>query len=454
MKIVVFDDDPTGSQSVYGCPLILKWDEDTIVQALEIDSPLLFILANTRSMSSQGSENRTREICRSIKSVFQRESLNLRDVLVVSRGDSTLRGHGCLEPAILENELGPFDATFHVPAFLEGGRTTVNGVHLLNGIPVHLSNFASDQIFGYSTSFLPDWLEEKSHGSIASKSVLHLTIEQLQSAIETNQGIQDLMVFLRGLSDNVLVVVDAQESSHLSIFANTIIKLMSEKRFLFRSAASLISAFAELPSNVYSRSSLVSLRLRDKDFKLKPGIIIVGSHVVLADQQLHFLLKDSHLRGIEIPVKKIARVLEGSLPDILLEDLEIMFFSQVKKILSAGKTPVIYTTRGELQFASSSKRISFGLQLAELIARLVGRLSNDLGYVISKGGITTQSLLDKGFNLSMVELKGQIMPGLSMVCSHKNNGYIQFPIITFPGNLGDETTLFKAWKIMDKDYSN
>ena len=43
--------------------------------------------------------------------------LDRRDIFLVSRGDSTLRGHGFLEPSVLANSFGPFDATFHCPAF-------------------------------------------------------------------------------------------------------------------------------------------------------------------------------------------------------------------------------------------------------------------------------------------------------------------------------------------------
>ena len=74
--------------------------------------------------------------------------------------------------SVLNQELGPFDATIHAPAFLEGGRTTINGVHLLNGLPVHMTRFASDSVFGYSTSHLDVWLEDKSGGKILSKDVL------------------------------------------------------------------------------------------------------------------------------------------------------------------------------------------------------------------------------------------------------------------------------------------
>ena len=51
MKFVVIDDDPTGSQTVHDCLLLLKWDCSTLVKGFESKSNLFFILANTRSLS-------------------------------------------------------------------------------------------------------------------------------------------------------------------------------------------------------------------------------------------------------------------------------------------------------------------------------------------------------------------------------------------------------------------
>jgi len=45
MKFVVIDDDPTGSQTVYDCLLLLKWDCSTLVKGFESKSNLFFILA-------------------------------------------------------------------------------------------------------------------------------------------------------------------------------------------------------------------------------------------------------------------------------------------------------------------------------------------------------------------------------------------------------------------------
>ena len=72
MKIIIFDDDPTGSQTVYGCPLLLNWDEKTLEKAFTKSSPLLFILTNTRSLSSVLAVNKTREICSSFKKLWSK----------------------------------------------------------------------------------------------------------------------------------------------------------------------------------------------------------------------------------------------------------------------------------------------------------------------------------------------------------------------------------------------
>ena len=101
-----------------------------------------------------------------------------------------------MEPAILAEELGPFHATFHIPAFLEGGRTTENGIHYLNGAPVHTTDFAHDNIFGFSTSDLAKWIEEKSFGKIQAENILHVEIKQLDMAFNNEDGFISLLSFL------------------------------------------------------------------------------------------------------------------------------------------------------------------------------------------------------------------------------------------------------------------
>ncbi|WP_269609024.1 four-carbon acid sugar kinase family protein [Prochlorococcus marinus] len=449
MKIIIFDDDPTGSQTVYGCPLLLNWDEKTLEQAFTKSSSLIFILANTRSLSSVLAVKKTREICSSIKKFFLRQGYSKDDYFYISRGDSTLRGHGVLEPEILAEELGPFHATFHIPAFFEGGRTTENGIHYLNGIPVHTTDFGHDNIFGFSTSDLAKWIEEKSFGKIQAENILHVEIKQLDMAFNNEDGFKSLLSFLSKLENNISVVVDAKLPHHLETFARAIKVVSKEKRFLFRTAASFINSLSGLPPNPQNTADLVSLKSKNNDFKDKSGLIMVGSYVKLATDQLEVLLKDNSCEGLEIPVSKLADIFTlGDWQQAIL-DLEDILLSKIDDILNIKKVPVLYTSREEMKFSSDSKRMNFGLELAEFMAILVGKITNKLGYIISKGGITTQLLLQKGLNYNQVDLKGQILPGLSIVTS-KSNQY-DLPVVTFPGNLGNEKTLLESFRLMESN---
>ncbi len=450
MKIIIIDDDPTGSQTVHSCPLILSWDKETIAKGINDKSPLLFILANTRSLSKELAAQRTKEICIAIIDACSILDLSPNEILIISRGDSTLRGHALLEPEIISEVIGPFDAIFHVPAFLEGGRTTLNGIHFLDKIPVHKSNYAKDLIFGYSTSYLPDWLEEKSNRTILSENVACLNVEFLNEAIQSKIGLDKLINWLLSLKDQTFVVVDAELYCHIEVFCFAIKHLLDKKRFLFRSAASLINGFANLPMNQYSQKDLVGLRLKNELGSFKPGLIMIGSHVDLADRQLSVLLSDENCLGLELPVKKLAEFFEFPSDDNFLYNLESILIENIYQILAAKKTPVLYTSRKEFHLSSELVRINFGNFLANFMANLVSSLSIDLGYIISKGGITTNTLLTNGLNYKFLRLKGQILPGLSVVCSLDQTYKNSIPIITFPGNLGDDYTLLEAWQLMEE----
>ena len=446
MKVVVIDDDPTGSQTVHSCPLLLHWDVEDLREGLRHPSPLLFLLADTRALTEQAAEERNREIAANLEAALTAEGLPRSDVLLVSRGDSTLRGHGVLEPAVLAQCFGPFDATFHVPAFLEGGRTTVNGVHLLRGAPVHTTAFARDRLFAYSTSELPGWLEERSRGSIKAGDVVRISGRELDAAC--GSGLPNLIERLRLLGGNAAVVVDAERFAQLSAFAAAVRGLRREKRFLFRAAASLVQALADPGPQPLDAPGLAALRRRDDRGCPLPGLVMVGSHVPLADQQLALLLKEESCEPIELPVPRIARVLEGPTPDLLMADLEQVWREQLQHALVSGVTPVLFSSRGEVRSGREREDRRLSRELSRLMARLASAMAPSLGYLISKGGTTTQTLLSGGLALRSLHLEGQLLPGLSLV--RPSGGRLQqLPILTFPGNLGDAGTLREAWQRME-----
>nr|YP_002049123.1 hypothetical protein PCC_0475 [Paulinella chromatophora]ACB42913.1 hypothetical protein PCC_0475 [Paulinella chromatophora] len=459
-KIVIIDDDPTGSQTVNDCPLLLRWDQSILRVNLRGNYQFLFILANTRGMIASEAADTILKICQSIKQALLSESI--KDWLLISRGDSTLRGHFPLEIDSINTELGPFQATFFVPSFLEGKRRTVNGVHLLNSLPVHKTPFACDHLFDFDTSFLPNFIEKKSHCRLIASNIVQINVKLLNRAISNDVVLNILKYQLMSLTNNAFVTVDAESYEQLRVFSLLIKKVCFpeywngiRKNFLFQTAAGFIASLVDFRFQQILPIYLSKLRRKSYTGKILPGLIVVGSYIPLADAQLDALLADPGCVGVELPIAKLINLIKQPLPTEIVIRLERQWFQELQEILVMERTPVLFTSRGELTFDSSEERLQFGYNLAQLMARLVSALAPQLGYLISKGGITSHILLAEGLNLGWVYLDGQILPGLSMVRQLEDVWVSQcfkgLPILTFPGNLGDNGTLKEAWYLMEKE---
>jgi uncharacterized protein YgbK (DUF1537 family) len=443
-KIIVIDDDPTGSQTVHSCLLLTKWDIKTLKQGLQDEAPLFFILSNTRAMEARDAADVTRTICQNLKKAMEilRRDGHEFNPMVVSRSDSTLRGHYPVETDIIAEELGPFDAHFMVPAFFEGGRITRNSTHYLlvddEPVAVHKTEFARDSVFGFSTAFLPDYVEEKTRGRIKANEVERFLLDDVRG---------DCRQRLRNLSNNVCCVVDAEQQSDLNNFATQLLEVAGEgKRFLFRSAASLLTAFAQLPPQPVASKAMAQY-VRDHH----AGVILVGSHVSKTSQQLAHLLEHTDISPIHVDVKRLS-VADASQWKETAARVEEELLQQVETAHKAGKSVVIYTSREELQFADQATRLTFGQRLSAFLMDIVSRLPVSIGFLISKGGITSNDVLSTGLNLAVSRVVGQILPGCSVVrCPANHPRFPNLPVVIFPGNVGDETSITQAYRILTAD---
>ncbi len=427
-KIIVLDDDPTGSQTVHSCLLLTRWDEATLREALNDAAPLFFILTNTRALSATQAAQVTRAVCGNLRAVLdmmQREGRAIHP-LIVSRSDSTLRGHSPVETDVIAQELGPFDAHFLVPAFFEAGRVTRDSVHYLRveneWVPVHQTEFARDSLFAYQHSYLPDYVEEKTQGRIRASEVQRFTLAEVRG---------DVGPRLRMLNGNACCVVDAEQQSDLDHFCAALKNVVAAphgKRFLFRSAASLLTSLAQLPPQPVRAEQMGQWTRAGK-----PGAVIVGSHVAKTTAQLHALLQQPGTAGIELDVNRLpeehAAVLDAALQRLAAHHRD-------------GLTSVVYTSRIERNFATPGERLAFGARVSGVLMDIVQQLPRDLGFLISKGGITSNDTLSTGLALRTARLLGQVLPGVSMVrCPADHPRYPDLPVVIFPGNVGDENAL-------------
>lgn len=429
-KIIVIDDDPTGSQTVHSCLLLMQWDVATLKQGLQDEIPIFFILSNTRAMNPDQAATVTQEICHNLKIAIA--EVGIKDFLVVSRSDSTLRGHYPIETDVIAEQLGGFDAHFLTPAFFEGGRITTDSTHylLIDGVktPVATTEFARDSVFAYSHSYLPDYVAEKTQGKIEAESVVKFDLADIrQNKIQQS---------LKNLNNNQCVVVDGENQADFDLFAQAILEATAGgKRFLFRSAASLLTSLAQLGSQPTSPENMTSYRPTDK-----PGVVLVGSHVQKTTQQLKQLLQAEQVVGIEIDVKVLRDRPEAK--NAMIQST----LQQVEQVFNQGKTPVIYTSREELSFADVQQRLQFGTTVSSLLMEVVHGLPKSISFLISKGGITSNDVLSVGLRLTKARLLGQILPGCSVIRTEGSHPqFANLPVVLFPGNVGKQDSLLAAW---------
>ncbi|MEG3436016.1 four-carbon acid sugar kinase family protein [Pannus brasiliensis CCIBt3594] len=432
-KIIVLDDDPTGSQTVHSCLLLMRWDVETLRLGLRDNAPIFFILTNTRALTPENAESVTREVCHNLKEAIEAEGIE--DFLVVSRSDSTLRGHYPIETDTIAEELGGFDAHFLIPAFFEGGRITKDSVHylIIDGIPtpVHETEFARDSVFAYHYSYLPDYVGEKTKGKIKAAEVERFLLDDIRGGS---------LERLQKLENNQCCVVDGEVQADLDRFASDLLTAASAgKRFLFRSAASILTSLANLGPQPIAATEMGQYKPTDKG-----GAIVVGSHVKKTTQQLAALLEQPNTVGVEIDVTRL-RDHPDSRDELLAQILK-----KVKDIHEKGQTPVIYTSRQELTFDTVEERLDFGIAVSALLMDIVKGLPKDIGFLISKGGITSNDVLSTGLNLRSARLLGQILPGVSMVRTGADHPlFPNLPVVLFPGNVGDATGLATVYRRLD-----
>ena len=430
-KIIVLDDDPTGSQTVHSCLLLTRWDVPTLTLALRDSSPIFFVLTNTRALPPDQALAVTQEVCRNL--LVALAETQTTEYLVVSRSDSTLRGHYPIETDAIAEILGNFNAHFLTPAFFEGGRFTKDSVHylLVDGVPtpVHETEFARDSVFAFSHGYLPDYVAEKTQGRIPADRVVRLLLPEIR---------QGCLPQLLALHNNTCVVVDSENQEDMNRFAEAVLSAVAQgKRFLFRSAASLLTALAQLPPQPIPAEEMAKYRRSDR-----PGVVLVGSHVKKTTEQVARLLEEPEIEGVEVPVAQLHQ------PDgfsQLLADT----YERVQAIHQAGKTPVIFTSRQELTFPDVVQRMAFGQEVSRLLMAIVRHLPPDISFLISKGGITSNDVLSAGLNLPTARLLGQIIAGCSVIITPSDHPHFpNLPVVLFPGNVGDRMALLTVYQRM------
>ena len=187
--------------------------------------------------------------------------------------------------------------------------------------------------------------------------------------------------------------------------------------------------------------------LKNKEKSFLPGLVIVGSYVELSTLQLKNLLEITNCEPIELDVFEFFRITSSENNHMQRNLFKNKFLREIRFSFEQGKTPVLFTSR-KFMSLDYSEQFNFYNSLALFIAELVSDVKYEIGYLISKGGITTNVILSNGLNADYVYLEGQILTGVSLVTFKLKNDE-KLPIVTHPGNIGTKDSLVNIWKVLE-----
>jgi uncharacterized protein YgbK (DUF1537 family) len=423
--IVVLDDDPTGTQTVRGATVMTKWSEDALVEAFCERLDLLFLLTNSRSMPQAQALELASASGFMIRSAAVRTG---RRVAIISRSDSTLRGHFPAEVDALAASLGLSEPRVLLAPFLGiGGRITLANTHFVvfNGRPVPVADteYAQDPVFGYRSSNLVDWVHEKTRDA---RPVIPIPLETSRQ-----QGPSGVAAALEEGPSGAVYIVNAVEERDIEVVA--LGALQAESRGLAlvpRTAASFVRARAGQPQHPLLRAADLQCS--------KPGVVVVGSHVSTTTVQLKSLLESSlaaRLRPIELDVRRVAAGEGPSLRRVLARSMTVAIKQQ--------RIPIVYTSRSRLSRGSGEADLALARSVSTVLSGAVADLEADVGWVITKGGITSSDVATLGLGMVRAQVLGQILPGVSVW--RLGESYRPGLLIgVFPGNVGSPISLFQA----------
>ena len=420
-KVVVLDDDPTGAQTTYDVPVLTDWSVAMIEEELRNDLPVCFILTNTRALPAVEARELTALVAGNVSQAARNVG---KDVAIISRSDSTLRGHFPIETeAIAEAFEEEFVAWILVPFFLEGGRYTIGDVqYVAEGddlVPAGETEFARDSAFAFTESRLKHWVEEKTGGRVSASDVASISLEDIRTGGPTRVA-AEAMAWPRG----TIAFANAVSMRDAEVVALGLMQAERQgRRFLHRTAASFVRARAGISAR--SLLSVEELELGSSG----AGLIVVGSYVPRTTSQLEELIRVPNVEAIEVDVSRL-----------LSEERRA---SEVDRVatkadagMKSGKDVVVFTTRRLILGDDVDGHLAIGRTITAGLIEIVRSLSERPRYLLSKGGNTSSGIAAQALGVKRAMVPGQILPGVPVWKLGSESRWPGLAFVLFPGNVG------------------
>lgn len=439
-KIVVLDDDPTGVQTVHDISVYTDWTKDSMKKGFAEENKLFYVLTNSRGFTAAQTEEAHKEIAAVVDEVSKETGI---PYLFISRSDSTLRGHYPLETVILKeayekNTQSKIDGEILCPFFKEGGRYTIEDVHYVKDgdalIPAAQTEFAKDKTFGYTSSNMKEYVEEKTKGEYKKETVTTISLTDIHAM--NYDKIEEQLMAVRDFNK---IIVNAIDYVDVKVFCVALFRAMAKgKNFMFRTAAAIVKVMGGVTDQpLLTREQMVVKETANG------GIIVVGSHTEKTTRQVDMLRENKQIAFVEL--------------DATLVKDEEAFAKEVDRCLAleeeyiaSGKTVCVYTTRKLITADTGDKEddLRLSVRISDAVQSLVGRLRIVPSFVIAKGGITSSDVGTKALAVQRANVLGQIKPGIPVWQTGEESKFPKTPYVIFPGNVGEISTLKEAAEVL------
>lgn len=311
-----------------------------------------------------------------------------------------------------------------VAGFPRNGRTTVDGIHYLNGVPVSETNFANDPVTPLKYSRLSDLIGQQS-----SRPCRVFTHEWLDKPEDIRRAhLEELK------AEAAYVIFDVRDQADLV----TIADLIRDERNICGASA----VCEELPDAWHQVSPV---EMYHADEKNEGVLILAGSLTPQTTRQI------AEVEKAGVP----AYVLN---PALLLEDGERAAavnaaVAYAAKVLAEGKDVLLYAARDTTAVREKSSRLGITdvdagrcISLAfEAIARQVRETTGLTRYLVA-GGETSDSV-SRGLGVRTMRIWQEIEPGVPVMTARTFAGD-ELALVFKSGSFGSDAFLLRAAQIL------
>ncbi|MFV0549298.1 MAG: D-threonate kinase [Limnobaculum xujianqingii] len=421
MKMLVIADDFTGANDT-GVQLAKKGARtDVLLHEKPLRSHKADVLVINTESRAATARQAAESVTRAINAQLSADSSTL---LVYKKIDSTFRGNVGAEIEAGMKASGAKIALV-AAAIPAAGRVTLNGLCLVNRIPLVETEFASDPKTPIHSSRIRDIIAEQTTLPIHEISLVQVRSGKLAGVIkQLAQG------------PECIVVLDAEVESDLSAIADTLITL--DQPYLLVGAAGFAGA---LPSELY-------LKPRER----LPVLVVAGSMSEATRKQIMYAEREKSLAIVEVDVEKLLGAESQS------ETKQII--TQAAEVLRQHQHCVLRTCRDEAarqKIDQLCERYQLSRQqLGDKISSILGTITLELLALSQIGGLFLTGgdiaiAVARALNAEGYRISAEVSPCIP--CGTFVNSEIDdLPVITKAGGFGADNALSDAIYFIEEMY--